>query len=578
MMRKKGKGLWLPILLVCLLSGVLILSSCGEHTHSWTNWTITVQPSCNTVGSQSHTCTVCGLVESQNIPAVSHIFGEWEMVSQPTCNHVGYKKQVCVVCQYEKTEEVPEVNEHNWGDWLITTQPTCESKGIQTRVCLTCKISESEYVDAKGHSYSSEWSFNENFHWHDATCEHSNLAKDSSVHDWVEDVITPATCTEAGVKHKYCRTCGYDVGNLPIPATGHTTYASNYTYDKTGHWYPCFFCGARMNFQAHDIQNDKCTACPFKPTTLDALELLLKSDGTWAVIGVKMPLTEIDIPATYENKRITEISAMAFTGQTQLTKITLPLGIQIIDAMAFSGCTGLTEINIPYSVSEIGMFAFEGCTNLATVRFVTGEGRPSGLCKIGVNVFAGCTALTEIDIPAAVTEIPDSAFEGCVSLTRATLPAGLTVIGEKAFAGCTLLSEADIPASVTEIGASAFEGCAITRAIIPVGVTVIEDSTFAGCSALATLSLPEGLISIGANAFDGCTPLTEAVIPATVVEIGVNAFRRTSLTHVEMSDTWCSYNAEEIQIDILDPIDPAVNAQKLITPDLRWEVFAEVTE
>ena len=45
-----------------------------------------------------------------------------------------------------------------------------------------------------------------------------------------------------------------------------------------------------------------------------------------------------------------------------------------------------------------------------------------------------------------------------------------------------------------------------------------------------------------------------------------------------MSDTWCSYNAEEVQIDILDPIDPAVNAQKLITPDLRWEVFAEVTE
>ena len=60
------------------------------------------------------------------------------------------------------------------------------------------------------HKYSDEWSFDEDFHWHAATCKHSDEKIDYEPHyfgDWVID--RAATSEKEGLKHKMCEVCHY---------------------------------------------------------------------------------------------------------------------------------------------------------------------------------------------------------------------------------------------------------------------------------------------------------------------------------------------------------------------------------
>ena len=63
-------------------------------------------------------------------------------------------------------------------------------------------------VESEGHSYSGEWSSDENNHWHDCTVEGHTDKKDSAAHTWNDGVVTTeATCTTAGVKTYTCTVC-----------------------------------------------------------------------------------------------------------------------------------------------------------------------------------------------------------------------------------------------------------------------------------------------------------------------------------------------------------------------------------
>lgn len=62
---------------------------------------------------------------------------------------------------------------------------------------------------------------------------------------------------------------------------------------------------------------------------------------------------------------VTAIGTSAFSGQTDLTTITIPDAVTTIDGSAFYG-SGLTEITIPSSVTSIGSLAFS-CNNLTKV-------------------------------------------------------------------------------------------------------------------------------------------------------------------------------------------------------------------
>lgn len=127
---------------------------------------------------------------------------------------------------------------------------------------------------------------------------------------------------------------------------------------------------------------------------------------------------------------ITAITAFAFSGQTNLYKITIPSSVIRINTTIFSGCTSLAEFTIPDSVTYLGASNFRGCSSLKSFTFGTG-----------------------------LTSIPNYSFTDCVTLTSVTLSSTLRSIGTAAFRDCTTLPEITLPISLTTIGGTVFQRC-----------------------------------------------------------------------------------------------------------------------
>ncbi|MDE6559566.1 MAG: leucine-rich repeat domain-containing protein, partial [Muribaculaceae bacterium] len=234
------------------------------------------------------------------------------------------------------------------------------------------------------------------------------------------------------------------------------------------------------------------------------------------VVSVPKSVTEFTLPET-----VTTISAGAFENCENLTTITIPEGskLETIGDAAFNGCTNLQTVTFPAEsqLETIGNAAFNGCTSLQTVTI------PEGVTSIGDAAFNGA-AITEINIPASVTELGDGAFKGCENLTKVTIPeeSRLTTIGDSTFEGTSITSIA-LPESVASIGNSAFAGTDITSIHIPEGVTVIGDGAFEGCEKLTNVNIPDGVETIGKDAFNG-SAVKEVKIPDSVKELGEGAF------------------------------------------------------
>ena len=54
---------------------------------------------------------------------------------------------------------------------------------------------------------------------------------------------------------------------------------------------------------------------------------------------------------------------------TNLTNVTIPEGVTVIDESAFRYCSSLTSVALPTSVTKISSFAFCNCTALSGVYF-----------------------------------------------------------------------------------------------------------------------------------------------------------------------------------------------------------------
>ena len=89
---------------------------------------------------------------------------------------------------------------HNWGNPVVIKNPTCTEKGSQTVTCSECGAVETEVIPPTGHTYSTEWSKDEEYHWHVSSCVHEGLKGSFEPHTWDNSVITKAsTCTEEGI-------------------------------------------------------------------------------------------------------------------------------------------------------------------------------------------------------------------------------------------------------------------------------------------------------------------------------------------------------------------------------------------
>jgi hypothetical protein len=255
-------------------------------------------------------------------------------------------------------------------------------------------------------------------------------------------------------------------------------------------------------------------------------------------IGTKK---EVRIPPSIQNYPVTGIGGNTFSGNKNITKVTIPDSVISIGKEAFFG-TGLNSIIIPNSVTSIGETAFGSCSSLNSITI------GSGVTSIGSGAFSNCISLKSVTIPNGVTWIDWATFSYCTSLTSVTIPnsvisiEGMIIGGNNfygPFAGCTSLSSVTIPDSVVNIGDGAFAGSGITSITIPDSVIIIGKSAFRNCNKLTSATIiGNSNISIMELAFYECTSLANVTIGNGITNIeGGNFLRCNNLTSVTFKGT-----------------------------------------
>ena len=113
---------------------------------------------------------------------------------------------------------------------------------VYVTLILSLVLASCKAQDAHEHSYSDDWSYDETYHWHNATCAHLTETADKAEHTFDTGVEVEATFDSAGYVLYTCTVCGYRTMAETSPALTHH-FSDTLTYDENTHWYPCTDAG-----------------------------------------------------------------------------------------------------------------------------------------------------------------------------------------------------------------------------------------------------------------------------------------------------------------------------------------------
>lgn len=249
-------------------------------------------------------------------------------------------------------------------------------------------------------------------------------------------------------------------------------------------------------------------------------------------------LSSIDIPDS-----VTEIGNSAFLNCIGLVRARLSAGAKAVGVLVFQNCYALKEAILPEGIDRIPSGFFNRCESLERIDI------PSGVTYIGDSAFLGCSALQSVTLPNGLERIEFEAFSRCTQLKDVALPSTLKYIGKRTFSGCAI-SEIDLPAGITIIPEAAFSGCInLSKFSMHSGVREIGRSAFLGCTMLTNLEIPNTVTKIGDEAFKGIA-FKRVIVPSSVVEIGQQAFSDLATVFAEPGSVAWKY-CEEHYIELL---------------------------
>jgi len=192
----------------------------GKCEHSYDNGEIIEPATCIEIGTLRRTCTDCGAVTDEVIPALHTVGDCYETVSEveATCEADGSKILKCTIC--ENTRTVTTTAFHNDESYLVYEYVNDET---HTVYCTACETK----LDVVEHDF---------FEKDSATCESAgeiiNVCVDcgfsvstgeatEALDHKLVDVTVDATCTEDGYTGKECENCDYSETTV-IEALGHS--------------------------------------------------------------------------------------------------------------------------------------------------------------------------------------------------------------------------------------------------------------------------------------------------------------------------------------------------------------------
>ena len=401
---------------------------------------------------------------------------------------------------------------------------TCEhkseisAKAEHSFVNGKCSVCQYEKLAEHEHTYSEEWTNDETYHWHAATCEHLGEISGKAEHNFTDGK---------------CSACGYQTAPPETKAT----------------------CSFELN-EGED---------GYVVTGFEEEGTVLEIPATYA----GLPITEIGEKALRLSSlvkvtipdSVKKIDEQAFYACSSLTSVDLGKGVETIGKYAFRQ-TAVKEISIPESLTQICFGAFAYTDQLkaieipSNVAFVEDYAFWNGgieTIKIDANtakwgtgqsIFSGCENMKQVIFGENASANAYLKFDTCYTVlsytaeknphyksingmlcsmdltkvlrgplgaTSAVIPEGVTEIGEYAFMDSKLETVA-FPNTVKTIGKRAFENSKINSVSIPDSVAYIDDRAFASCKSLTELNIGEGLSFLYGNPFRGCSCLNYVTI------------------------------------------------------------------
>ena len=336
-------------------------------------------------------CSVCGaiLMEQEEIPAVGHQWDEGVITTEPTEETEGVKTYTCTVCSETRTESIP-AHEHEHVYVAVKTEPTCTEKGYTTYTCACGDSYAADEVEAVGHTPAAavyenevaatceaEGSYDEVAYCEvcneelsretksidklehteeiipgkEATCTETGLTEGvkcsvcgtiikaqetilAQGHSLVDDAAVAPNCTEAGKEAgKHCENCDYTEGGETIPATGHTpaaavrenevaaTCEAEGSYDEVVY---CEVCGEQLSRETRSIDKLSHTEETIPGHAADCTNTGLTDGVKCSVCGAVIKAQET-IPATgHTSTQVRDAKAATcieegYTGDTYCT-------------------------------------------------------------------------------------------------------------------------------------------------------------------------------------------------------------------------------------------------------------------
>ena len=139
---------------------------------------------CTTAGVKKNVCAHCGASMGYVAIAPDHTWDAGKVTTEPTCTKDGVRTYTCQVCKETKIEVIPA--DHLWGEGEVTQEPTCGKDGVKKYTCTRegCDATKEEPILATGN------------------------------HNYEDEGVIPATCTEPAKVGRVCNVCGAVDGEL----------------------------------------------------------------------------------------------------------------------------------------------------------------------------------------------------------------------------------------------------------------------------------------------------------------------------------------------------------------------------